>query len=476
MNKFYFSFLILFLFSACSSQKTLYEDVKIHQDKAYDQWRICDKKTCGDEVFLDGKLSLEDALKISLQYNKKLQAVFQDKKIAKGKILEALSLALPHLKGSAAYTRMDTAPKLEVGNAKVTIGYQNNYSVDLNLRQPVFYAGQIAAGIEASKFFLLFSDERIRKQLQTTIFLTAQAYYHALLAARLYEVNIQTLKTANAHLQTVKDKKEQGLASSYDILRSEVEVSNFEAEKIKQENALHLAITHLLKTLGASQQSDILLSDELEYVPFAVELEQAVEVAFKNRPDLYSSDIAVKMQEDAVKVVKGEFYPHVDAFFFNRWGRPDPHTTSLDSWGRQWNFRVALEWPLFEGMRRIGKFKQEKAKLRQKQIEYKDVKETVIFDVQKAHLSLQDADQFVSTQRLDLQRAKKALEMAQAGYEEGIQTQVEVMDALSSLTRSQSLYYTALFQHSVAKLDLDYAMGFFHFDHFSGGEEITSSK
>lgn len=474
MKKIFIILLGLIAFS-CTSKKAFYEEIKQDQKNSYDNWKVCYHHECKDEIFIDGKLSLEEAVKTGLKYNKHLKATFQQKNIAQAKVYQALSLALPHILGAAAYTRLDEAPYLGSGAAKTKIGHENNYSVDLHLRQEIFKGGMIKAGIDTSKLFVLFSDEQIRKQIQNTIYLATKAYYQALFAQSLLEVNRQTVETAKAHLNEVKLKLEQGFASSYDVLRSEVEVTNFEAEMIKQENATSMAITFLLKVLGASQQSNVILSDKLEYVPFNIEYDDAIQLAFNNRPDLFASDIEKRMQNEAVKMAVGEYFPHVNTMFSHKWGRPDPHTTTIDTWGRQWNFRVALEWPLFDGLRRYGKVKQEKASLKQKEILYEDMKETVVFEVQRSHISLQDADKFVKSQQLDLTRAQKALELAKAGYQEGMKTQVEVMDAISSMTRGQSLYYNAIFLHNIAKLDLSLSMGVFNILE-PGGEDIESSK
>ncbi len=72
---------------------------------------------------------------------------------------------------------------------------------------------------------------------------------------------------------------------------------------------------------------------------------------------------------------------------------------------------------------------------------------------------IQDAVEFVESQALNLTRAKEGLRLAQVGYREGVNTQLETIDAQAALTTARSNYYQAIYSHVVAKLALQRAMG-----------------
>jgi outer membrane protein TolC len=89
----------------------------------------------------------------------------------------------------------------------------------------------------------------------------------------------------------------------------------------------------------------------------------------------------------------------------------------------------------------------------------KSVEEDVFLDVQQALLNLKNAEEYVESQRLNLQHAEEGLRLAMTGYREGVNTEVEVVDARSSLTEARGNYYRALFDHCMARLSLEQAMG-----------------
>ena len=82
----------------------------------------------------------------------------------------------------------------------------------------------------------------------------------------LLEISTDTVRSAQVHLDSVKKKRQGGVASDFDVLRAEVELSNFQAELIQNRNAINVAKARLLKVMGVSQDSDFTLSTELSYV------------------------------------------------------------------------------------------------------------------------------------------------------------------------------------------------------------------
>jgi len=283
-------------------------------------------------------------------------------------------------------------------------------------------------------------------------------YYDTLLAQQLYEVNRDAVVSAEAHLKDVQAKFSQGVASRFDVLRAEVDVSNFQAETIQQQNRLHLAKTRLLKTMGVSQETEVQLVDELSYEPVKPILDEAVRIAHLNRPDLYAAELGLRLQQEAVRIARSQYWPRVDAVFTQGWARPDPHT-STDDWGHSWAAGIELVTPIFDGWRRKGRLIQDEATLRKRKVELLDAQERVFLEIQQALLSLRDAEEFAESQRLNLRRAQEGLRLAEVGYREGVNTEVEVVDARAALTRARGLYYQAIYSHTIARLQLQRAMG-----------------
>ena len=305
----------------------------------------------------------------------------------------------------------------------------------------------------------MLADQTVRAATQDVIYLAERAYYDVLLNQHLYHISADAVRSAQAHLDDVKQKRSGGVASDFDVLRAEVELSNFKADLIQNKNAINIAKTRLLKVMGVSQDSDFVLCDELTYAPLKMTMEQAVSIAYRNRPDLLGRELDIRRQEELLKIARSRYWPIISSYYQRTWSRPDPHSNQLIEWGNAWQAGVMVTLPLFDGLSREGDIKQQKAKFKQSQIDLVGAEETALFELTRALLSIENTEEFVESQQLNITRAEEGSRLSDIGYKEGINTQVEVIDAESALTKAKSLYYQAIYSHMIAKLDLQKAMG-----------------
>jgi len=323
----------------------------------------------------------------------------------------------------------------------------------------VFAGGAIPARINAARLGALLADQTVRGAVQETVYAAQFGYYNVLLDQHLYSISSDAVKSSQAHLNSVKQKRQAGVASDFDVLRAEVELSNFTAELIRSRNAINVAKANLVRIMGVSQDSSFTLCDELAYAPFNVTMQDAVANAYRNRPDLFSGELGVRRQKEQLAIAQSSYFPIVSAYYQNTWSNPDPHNRTLIDWGRAYSSGVMAAWPLFNGFAREGAVIGQKARLKQSQIDLVDTEETALFELTRAILSIEDAVEFVESQKLNLSRAEEGLRLAEVGYKEGINTQVEMIDAQAALTTARANYYQAIYSHLVAKLDLQKAMG-----------------
>jgi len=441
--------------AGCVSSEQFYEEVSLSRTAAYQRWKEARQTQKEGQTHISGELGMSDCLKLVLTNNKSLQRAVEGKEIARGERLISYSAILPSVDFSGDYTRLDEVASI----AGFTIGDVDNYSANLRVTQPVFAGGSIAAKLNAGKLFSLLTDQAIRAVTQDVLYAAQKAYYDVLLNQHLLDISADAVRSAQAHLDNVKRKRQGGVASDFDVLRAEVELSNFRAEHIQNKNAINVSKANLLKIMGVSQDSDIVLSDELIYLPWDVSMEEAVGAAFQRRPDLFERQLDIKWQKEQLNIARSRWWPRIDGYYENTWAKPDPHNSTEIEWGRAWQPGVMVTLPVFDGFAREGTIIQQKARFKQAQIDLIDTEETALFELTKALLSIEDSKEFVESQRLNLTRAEEGSRLAEVGYREGINTQVEIIDAESALTKAKSLYYQSVYSHMIAKLDLQKAMG-----------------
>jgi outer membrane protein len=445
--------------AGCTTDEEMKQEVQAARTRSYQQWQRDRDRENQTETHISGKLNMADTVRLALTNNKALLAVVEEKEIAKGKITESYSQLLPTLSAYTDYTHLDKPETLSLNGNQLVLGARDNYSYGLQVIQPLFRGGATIAAMRAARLFSYFTDEHVLAQTQQTIYEVSKAYYDTLLAQELYKVNEEAVKSAEAHLADVNRKKAEGVVTKLDVLRAQVDVSLFRAEMIQQHNRINLAKTRLLKVMGVSQNSEITLSDSLEYHPFKPVLEEAVKLALEKRPDLYMAELNIRLQQEALVIAKSTYWPQLNGVFTQGWAKPNPHNPLVNDWGYAWSTGVQLSYPIFDGFGREGRVTQAKAAIKQQNYNMADTQERALLEIQQAVLSIRDAEEFVESQKLNLDAAAEALRLAEVGYREGVNTEVDVIDARSALTRTQGLYYQALYDHTTSRLDLEHAMG-----------------
>ena len=450
--------------AGCISSEKYYEDVELSREAAFRQWKSRKERQEQSQPVISGKLNIADCTKLALVNNKVLQRIVQEREIARGERLKSYSAILPNVNLTGDYTRFDGVTSFEFdmpsgGKEKIQFGDEDNYSTVLTVTQPIYAGGSIPARINAAKLLSLLTDETVRAAVQDMVYAAEHAYYDVLLSQHLLEISTDAVRSAQAHLDNVKQRQRGGVAADFDVLRAEVELSNFQAEFIQNKNAINVAKASLIKVMGVSQDSDFVLSDELLYVPSNIPMEQAVEAAYRNRPDLLGREFDIKMQKELLTVARSQYFPMISGYYSNTWAKPDPHNMMEIEWGHAWQGGITASLPIFDGFLRDGEIVAQKARLKQGQIDLIDAEETALFELTKAQLGIENTAEFIESQRLNLTRAEEGLRLAGVGYREGVNTQVEMIDAQAALTTARANHYQAIYSHIIAKLDFQKAMG-----------------
>ena len=419
---------------------------------------LSEKKSAEGSAYLSGDLRLADAIAKALELNLSLQQARQARDISRGRIQESYSEVLPALDLTGDYLRRDEESGTTQNGTYGTTRYPDQYGAGLKLTQPLFN-GRIGAALRTAKLYRTWAEMGIRQAEEDLRYETVSAYYNAILSGHLLEVNLAALETAERQLADTQARRRQGMASNYDELRAQVEVSNFRAQVLQARNGKDVAQTTLFRLIGASPESDVKLVDAIPLVMEEIAFAEALGTALERRADLAEAEYAVRMQRESVAAAQSRYLPEVSGYALQEWANPDPHDSSRDEWGDEWQAGVQLSLPIFDGLDRRGALVQERAKLRQCEIALRDVEEKAISQIRQLVRSLKTAEEFANSQSQNLETAQEALRLVETGLKEGQNTPVEVMDARQALTTASANYYKSLFDHALARVSLQKAMG-----------------
>ncbi len=417
-----------------------------------------------DEVTLSGNISRSDAVALAVRRNRQLQSMRLELDKADARSWQSYATVLPNISLGGNYSRVSRVMSFDLGGQTMAMGAPDNYSVSATAYQPLFHGGASLSALNSATLMTVMSEAHIRKASQDVVMGVSKAYYDVALAGQLLTVCEETLESASGHLADVERRKQQGMASEFDMLRAQVEVANASAELVRQRNSLNLTRAALLNMLGASQNSNFTLTDAPDFVETKPNLEDAVVSAFTNRSDLVQAELAVRLNQEALRTAVSARWPQADAFFTYNNSKPDSLSVGDTGWGDSWTAGITVNVPLFDGFLRHGKVKEAEAALKQSRIQLAAAEEQVLLEVKQAILSLADADEMVKALAATIQQAAEGLRMAENGYKAGILTALQVTDARTALARARAFHYQAVYAHAIARLNLMHATGTLHPD------------
>ncbi len=444
------------LFGCAPSRTAYYDDMYERRESRYEMWR--DDVDEDHSPRIDGELHSAEAVRIAFQHSPGLAAARQLREEARGAVVGSYSAALPRLNLNAGYTRLDEVQEIDLGFETFESGDLDNYNLGLEVTQPIYRAAAPVAR-RGAQLFSFLSEESFREAEENTIFQVSAAYYHALLAEKLVQVEEAALESAEAQLEAARERRREGVAREYDVLRARVELSNIEAELIERKNEKETAYTDLLTVMGVSQKSEVELTGELETAEHETpSYEEAVRVAFRHRPDIFQSAIEVDMAEEELQEVRTRYYPTLDFFFQQDWNSGGSQIGGGQS-DDAWRTGLRLNWSLFDGLAREGDMIQKQAQLERRRIMLDDLEQRVAREVKDALLEIESSEKMVESQKLNLRRAEETERLVQEGYREGINTELELIDTRSALTQTRGLYYRAIYRRKMAMLNLRRVLG-----------------
>jgi outer membrane protein TolC len=120
---------------------------------------------------------------------------------------------------------------------------------------------------------------------------------------------------------------------------------------------------------------------------------------------------------------------------------------------------VTLRVPVFDGGRRDARRAESASEYRQERIRTTDLRDQIELDVRVALDSLRSADAQVKAAEDGLKLSENELAQAQRRYKAGVTNSIEATDAQTRLDRARQNRIDALYNHNLARIDLNTAMG-----------------
>jgi outer membrane protein len=416
-------------------------------------------------------LTLEKSVGIAVEYNPSLKIAQKELEKSDIGVWEAYSQVLPQLNLSGNFQhnwkiQQSTIPnfiKTMLGPAappdmpdfvQIAFGLENTFLYGANVTQPLFLGGAGIYGIQAAYASHRASEQNLELARQNLLYKTVNAFYSCLLAQELVDVQSEALLQAEANYDVVKKKYEVGMASGFDKMRAQVEVANLRPEEISARNGLKSALTQLRTLLGLDKDTELKISGELIYREDDFNkqsLTELEEIALSRRPELLVLAEQEYISSKGIKIARSNFLPKL--FFqtdYSFMAMRNDLKFSSDDFSEGFYSALNLQIPLFTGFRSFKQYQKAQLDYRIVLDSEKQTRDGILAEVEIAYNQFMQSREKVLSARETVELAEEALRLANLMYDEGANTQLDVINSQLALTRARMNYVNSLYEYQMA--------------------------
>ncbi len=322
------------------------------------------------------------------------------------------------------------------------------------------FSADYLVGLKATKEYISLMNINVTRTKSETVSAVSKAYYGVLVnkeRIKLLDANITKLGKL---LNDTKAFNQQGFVEQIDVDRLEVAYNNLVTEKQKIENLISLSENVLKFQMGYAGKDNLVLTDSLSVTEKTEVDISKIDVSKRAEYQLLESQ--QKLYKINVKRLQFGYLPTVVAYgslgyagmrndlkFFER--THDWYPTAL--------IGGTISLNLFDGLQRHYKIQQAKLDYKKGELNMKNLQLAVELESTSAAINYNNAIATLQTQKRNMELAENIYNVSQKKYEQGVGSNLEVINAQTSLKESETNYFNAIYDMLIYKTDYLKATG-----------------
>lgn len=443
--------------------------------------------------------TLEQCIEYALKNSISAQNAVIDQQIASAKVKETIGLGLPEVSGTVSLIHneklqrffttynpnsssnflgdLSSVPNIKAGDVVAAQNFfqlKNSGTASVTINQLIF-SGSYLVGLQASQAYKDLSYKNANQTREQIVQNVKKAYYSLLISKErllLFETNMARVQTL---LNNTIQQNKNGFAEGIDVDRLRVSYNNLKVEQANYLNIHELSSWLLKFQMNYPIEQPITVTGSIEDVNADLKITDVEDSwDYKSRSDYKILEANYKLQKLTIKNQYAGALPTLSAFgtfgyntqsgdfgglFSTNSGIADQGGLGPDKWYDYSLFGVTMNVPIFGGFQRHHKIQQEKLNLTKVENGFKTLKQAVDLETRQTTINYKNALNSLAAQKDNMELAGNVAQVTKIKYEQGVGSNLEVVEAESSLREAQTNYYSALFNAITYKVDLDKAYG-----------------
>ena len=405
-------------------------------------------------------LTLQEAERVASERQPQIRAARAGTQAAEARADEARSGLLPQVSGTASYQRStaNIIPRPGFVSAQTSSNFTtfNFFSTNVSLNQLIWDFGQTSGRWRAAQAGAQATADQEQSTAQQIVLQVRSAFFTSRADKELVGVARENLDNQRKHLEQIEGFVEAGTRPPIDLSSARAATANAQVQLTTAENAYITSRVLLNQAMGVEAPLDYDVSDEaLPPVPGedadpAALLQQAIAA----RPDIASFEQQVRVQQLTLRSIHGAYWPSLGGSLgFTQGG------TKVDNLGWNLSGGVTLTWQLFQGGLTSAQVRESEANIANAVAQLDALRQQVNVDVEQARLAIRAGKATLVSAQQALVAARDVLAQAEARYQNGAGSVIELGDAQVAASQAGAQVVQAEFQLATARAQLLRALG-----------------
>jgi outer membrane protein len=404
--------------------------------------------------------SLMDIYNLALAHDPTLASALNANKASQELIEQAKALYRPVVNFSAEAN----AAQADVNYKGRGIPFPNGvrsyegYQVGVEARQPLFRKENLVQ-MEQLRTQVSQADKQLHLTLQNLMLRTAQSYFDTLIAQDKLDL-IRAQKAAIlSQLDQAKTNFEVGSATITDSNEAQARFDLIVAQEIAAQNAFEIAKRSLQAIIGEMPHSLAKVRADLKPNALKQPLDEWLKVAA-------DSNLSIQIQQDVATLSSQEIernqaahLPTVDAVASYTQTSANGSNFGFGSDINTGTIGVELNLPLYQGGATSSRVRQAVLNKQKALDDVELARRQTELDTQTAYLNLNSSIAQVNAYQQALISSQSQLDSTQTGYEAGIRTSVDVLNAQQQLFSAKRDLLAARYEYLLNIIRLKAAVG-----------------
>ena len=411
-------------------------------------------------------LSLDKALEIALSENPTIKIA--DLEIERQMYVrrETLGNLVPGIDASGAYTRNFMNPVMFMpegvfgpgSGGPMRMGFSNSFQGNVTASMPL-YMPTIYRTLDLNEDQLAAAVEAARASKVTLAAEVKKAYYNVLLAQQTLDVLHASKENVRQYVGDTRVKLDQGLASEYDLITAEVQLSNLRPNIIQTENAITSGKQLLKMYLYLPLDLDITLDGSLDAHSDRITATTPVlSTDVSDNTDLRQLELQKKILESQFHVMRGQRIPTLAASVTYQ-VQSQSNSFRFSRWPGSSYAGVQLSVPIFSGFRRVNQERQLRNNIDQLTLQHQYLTKNVDVQVKNAIDNVVKAREEIRANAVTVSQAERGYRITKTRYDNEMSTILELNTAELSLTQANLNYSQSVYNYLTAMADYEKIIG-----------------